>query len=116
MTKAKETLLFLANFNSWRRGNEDSIEEPDPYEVGAAIDDAVNLLRRYDEMERVRYALEDSVTRSQQDAEQQCRLKETYINKWETSEQKVDRLQKRIDAMNAAIDQFCDAARKEEQP
>jgi len=113
MTKAQETILFLARFNFWRRSN-DNAAAPSPTEVGAAIDDAVNLLLRYDEMERVRYGLEDSLTRSQQDADQQCRLKETFINKWETSEQKVDRLQKRDDAMKAAIDQFCDAARKEQ--
>lgn len=47
----KETLLFLANFNSWRRGD-DSIEMPDPAEIGAAIDDAVNFLRNYDQMEQ----------------------------------------------------------------
>jgi len=114
MTKAKDTILFLSNFNSWRRSNDNAVA-PNAAEVGAAIDDAVNLLRRYDQMERVRYALEDSLTRSQQDAEEQCRLKETYIKRWEISEQKVERLQKRIDAMNAAIDQFRDAARKEKQ-
>lgn len=57
MTKAKETLLFLANFNSWRRGNGDSSEQPDHFEVGVAIDVAVNLLRRYDELERENIAL-----------------------------------------------------------
>ena len=57
MTKAKETLLFLAHFNSWRRGNDDSSEQPDPSEVGVAIDVAVNLLRRYDELERENAAL-----------------------------------------------------------
>lgn len=51
MSKAKETLLALAHFNSWRRGD-NSIEHPGAYAVGATIDDAVNLLRKYDEMER----------------------------------------------------------------
>ena len=112
MTKAKETLLFLANFNSWRRGNDDSIEEPDPSEVGVAIDVAVNLLRRYDEMERVRDSLEDSLLLSQKDAEQQCYLKEKYIKRWEISEGKLERLRKRVDELNDAID----AVRKEAQP
>jgi len=112
MTKAKDTILFLSNFNSWRRSNDNAVA-PNAAEVGAAIDDAVSLLRRYDEMERVRYALEDSLTRSQQDAKDQYDLKEMYRNRLEISEQKLERLQKRIDAMNAAIDQFCDAARKE---
>jgi hypothetical protein len=62
MTKAKETLLFLANFNSWRRGNDDA-KFPDPAEVGAAIDDAVNLLRRYDEMERENASLVEDKNR-----------------------------------------------------
>jgi hypothetical protein len=56
VSNAKETLLFLANFNSWRRGNDDAVF-PDPAEVGAAIDDAVNLLRRYDDTERENVAL-----------------------------------------------------------
>jgi len=60
MTKAKEAALFLSTFNSWRRGN-DSTEAFDPAEVGAAIDDAVNLLRRYDEMERENAALREKV-------------------------------------------------------
>lgn len=49
-SKAAETLLFLADYNSWRRG-EVSIM-PNPAEIGAAIDDAVNLLRRQAELER----------------------------------------------------------------
>ena len=61
MTKAKETLLFLANFNSWRRGNDDSSEQPDPFEVGVEIDVAVNLLRRYDELERENAALREVI-------------------------------------------------------
>ena len=51
MNKPAETLLALANFNSWRRGDE-SLEMPSPAEIGATIDDAVNLLREYDYMER----------------------------------------------------------------
>jgi len=113
MTKAQETILFLARFNFWRRSN-DNAAAPSPTEVGAAIDDAVNLLLRYDEMERVRYALEDSLARSQQDADQQCRLKEKYIKRWEISEGKLERLRRSVDALNAAIDQFRDATKKEE--
>ena len=51
MSTAKKTLLFLANFNSWRR-DEKTIEMPDPVEIGESIDDAIDLLRRYDELER----------------------------------------------------------------
>jgi len=49
--KASETLLALTQFNSWRRGDE-TIEMPSPSDIGATIDDAVNLLRKYDDMER----------------------------------------------------------------
>ena len=48
---AKQTIVGLATYNSWRRGDE-TIEMPAPAEIGATIDDAVNLLRKYDEMER----------------------------------------------------------------
>ncbi len=51
MSKATDTLKFLAIHNSWRRGDE-TIEMQDPTEIGAAIDDAVNLLRRYDDLEK----------------------------------------------------------------
>ena len=51
MSKATDTLRFLAIHNSWRRGDE-TFGTQDPTEIGAAIDDAVNLLRRYDELER----------------------------------------------------------------
>ena len=49
MSAATETIAFLANYNSWRRGDE-TIEMPSPAEIGATIDDAVNLLRKYDDL------------------------------------------------------------------
>ena len=49
MSAAAETLLALAIYNSWRRGDE-TIEMPSPAEIGATIDDAVNLLRKYDDL------------------------------------------------------------------
>ena len=51
MSKATDTLKFLAIHNSWRRGDK-TFDMQDPTEIGAAIDDAVNLLRRYDELEK----------------------------------------------------------------
>lgn len=51
MSKATDTLKFLTLHNSWRRGDE-TIEMQDPTEIGAAIDDAVNLLRKYDELKK----------------------------------------------------------------
>ena len=49
-SKATDTLKFLAIHNSWRRGDE-TIEMQNPTDIGAAIDDAINLLRKYDELE-----------------------------------------------------------------
>lgn len=49
MTPA-ETADFLSRFNAWRRGSED-IPMLDPFEIGRAIDVAVELL---DETERLR--------------------------------------------------------------
>ena len=45
-----ETADFLRRFNAWRRGDED-IPMPDPFEIGRAIDVAVELLN---EIERLR--------------------------------------------------------------
>ncbi len=50
MSRATETLIALAEFNSWRRGD-DSIEQRSHSEVGSLIDQAVNLLREHDRIE-----------------------------------------------------------------
>lgn len=60
MSRATETLLALANYNSWRRGD-DSIEMPHPAEIGATIDQAVFLLRKYDRLERENDRLETKI-------------------------------------------------------
>jgi hypothetical protein len=49
-SKATDTLKFLAIHNSWRRGDETS-EMQNPTDIGAAIDDAIDLLSKYDELE-----------------------------------------------------------------
>lgn len=49
-SKATNTLKFLAIHNSWRRGDE-TIEMQNPTDIGAAIDDAIDLLSKYDELE-----------------------------------------------------------------
>ena len=51
MSKATDTLKFLAIHNSWRRGDE-TVGMQNPTDIGAAIDDAVNLLGKYDELEK----------------------------------------------------------------
>lgn len=48
---AEETIVDLATYNLWRRG-EETIEMPSPSEIGATIDEAVNLLRKHDDLER----------------------------------------------------------------
>jgi hypothetical protein len=50
-SKATDTLKFLSIHNSWRRGDE-TVEMQNPTDIGAAIDDAVNLLSKYDELEK----------------------------------------------------------------
>ncbi len=44
MTPA-ETTTILRQFNEWRRGDED-IEQPDPREIGIAIDAAIEMIER----------------------------------------------------------------------
>jgi hypothetical protein len=56
MSKLTQTITFLATFNSWRRGN-DNIEMQNPTEIGNTIDDAISLLREYDEMKQHNNAL-----------------------------------------------------------
>ena len=65
MSAATETIAFLAKYNSWRRGDE-TLEMPSPAEIGATIDDAVNLLRKYDRLEsrveQLTTALKDAIS------------------------------------------------------
>ena len=43
------TIAFLQNYNAWRRGDE-TLEMPRPAEIGANIQDAIVLLRKYDSL------------------------------------------------------------------
>ena len=47
MTK-KQTIDFLINFNKWRRGHEE-VEQPNPKEIGIAIDNAIKFLKQIKE-------------------------------------------------------------------
>lgn len=40
-----ETAAFLRRFNAWRRGDE-AIDQPDPREIGLAIDAAIEMIER----------------------------------------------------------------------
>ena len=45
-----ETTTILRQFNEWRRGDED-IPQPDPREIGEAIDAAVEMIERLEQIE-----------------------------------------------------------------
>ena len=45
-----EVTTILRQFNEWRRGDED-IPQPDPREIGEAIDAAVEMIERMGKME-----------------------------------------------------------------
>ena len=41
-----ETAAILRQYNQWRRGNLEGMPQPDPREIGEAIDVAVELIER----------------------------------------------------------------------
>ena len=41
-----ETAAILRQFNAWRRDFDDKIRQPDPREIGEAIDAAVEMIER----------------------------------------------------------------------
>ena len=43
-----ETITILRQFNKWRRGGD--IEQPDPREIGEAIDAAIGMIERLDRL------------------------------------------------------------------
>ena len=45
-----EVTTILRQFNEWRRGDED-VPQPDPREIGEAIDAAVEMIERMGKME-----------------------------------------------------------------
>ena len=47
MTPA-EVAAKLQHFNDWRRGHHDDAAQPDPREVGEAIDAAIEMIERMD--------------------------------------------------------------------
>ena len=46
-----ETVAILRQFNEWRGGDED-IPQPDPREIGEAIDAAVEMIERLEDAEK----------------------------------------------------------------
>lgn len=43
----KELIIFLDNYNKWRRGDE-TIEQPSPILIGTAIDEVIERLKKLD--------------------------------------------------------------------
>ena len=41
-----QTAAFLRRYNVWRRGNLEGMPQPDPREIGEAIDTAVEMVER----------------------------------------------------------------------
>ena len=54
-----ETAAILRQYNQWRRGNLEGMPQPDPREIGEAIDAAVEMIERADRLEKVESALSD---------------------------------------------------------
>mgnify|MGYP001769446967 CR=1 FL=1 len=48
---ATETTAVLRQYNLWRRGTLDGMPQPDPREIGIAIDSAVELIERLSAIE-----------------------------------------------------------------
>ena len=46
-----ETAAILRQYNQWRRGNLEDLPQPDPREIGEAIDAAVEMIERLEEAE-----------------------------------------------------------------
>lgn len=62
MSNARKLSLFLAEYNLWRRGPLNKMSSCcNPTEVGAVIDEAVDLLERYDELEGKNASLQAEV-------------------------------------------------------
>ena len=47
-----ETAAKLRNYNTWRRGNLEWMPQPDPREIGEAIDAAVEMIERLEAAEK----------------------------------------------------------------
>lgn len=63
MTNCTETTTILRQFNAWRRG-EDSIDQPDPREIGLAIDAAIEMIESAAEDRALCDKLADILTRT----------------------------------------------------
>ena len=53
-----EVAAKLRHFNAWRRDFDDKFEQPDSYEIGKAIDAAIEMIER---MKRIESAVQNLV-------------------------------------------------------
>ena len=47
-----ETTAILRQFNEWRRSEDETVEQPDPREIGEAIDAAIAMIERLEAAEK----------------------------------------------------------------
>lgn len=47
-----ETATILRQFNEWRRSEDETVEQPDPREIGEAIDAAIEMIERLEAAEK----------------------------------------------------------------
>ena len=47
-----ETATILRQFNEWRRSEDETVEQPDPREIGEAIDAAIAMIERLEAAEK----------------------------------------------------------------
>ena len=58
-----ETITILRRYNVWRRGNLEGMPQPDPREIGEAIDAAIEMIKRLEAAEKERDALRAKIER-----------------------------------------------------
>ncbi|MBD3216591.1 MAG: hypothetical protein GF311_28510 [Candidatus Lokiarchaeota archaeon] len=46
MRKVEEIIKKLKEYNSWRRGEDDTLEMPNPTEIGKIIDEVISILKK----------------------------------------------------------------------
>ena len=82
-----ETAAKLRNYNLWRRGNLEGMPQPDPREIGEAIDAAIEMIERLE-------AAEKAVTEAYQRG---------YATGQEEIEKEHDELRARIEEMEQQV-------------
>lgn len=50
--KLEKTIALLQRYNDWRRGTSESVEMPEPLEIGVAIDEAIKAMKTLAKMQK----------------------------------------------------------------